>query len=224
MAAGSMARVPQAACRRGRAAVLASHDRTPRSHGRLGAPRDLLRLPGAVRRDRDPRLRHRLPHAGVRRQLLPRQLLPDLQGSPERVRDRPDRRPAGDDDPARVRAPGQARLRAPGPGSRRSPVRPAGVRDRRLGVRRDAARHRADRLPARRRADRDVGSGLRRHPVRRLDRRPGADRRQRLDARGAAPRPVVVPRAARDHLRREHPLHQGRAHAVQLRQLVVARP
>ncbi len=56
------------------------------------------------------------------------------------------------------------------------------VRDRRLGVRRDAAGDRADRLFARGRADRDDRSGLRRHPVRRLDRRPGADRPQRLDA------------------------------------------
>ena len=40
---------------------------------------------------------------------------------------------------------------------------------------------------------------------------------------GAPPRAVVVSRAARDHVRREHPVHQGRAHAVELRQPVAAR-
>ena len=65
--------------------------------------------------------------------------------------------------------------RAPG----RAAVRPPRLRGRRLGVRRDAARDRADRLPARGSADRDGRPGLRRHPVRRLDRRAGADRRCR---------------------------------------------
>ena len=60
-------------------------------------------------------------------------------------------------------------------------------------------------------------SRLRRHPVRRLDRRPGADRASASDAGRAAPRAVVVPRAARDHVRGEHPVHQGRAHADELR-------
>ena len=38
----------------------------------------------------------------------------------------------------------------------------------------------------------------------------------RPDARGAPPRAVVVSRPAGDHVRRQHPLHQGRAHADEL--------
>ena len=78
------------------------------------------------------------------------------------------------------------------------------------------------RLRARGRADRDVEPGLRRHPVRRLDRGPGADRGERADAGRAAPRPVVVPRAAGDRVRGQHPLHQGHSHADQFRQPVAA--
>ena len=54
--------------------------------------RDLLRVHRAVRGHRDPRLRHRLHRPGVRLELLPRRLLPRLQGDAERLRHRADRR------------------------------------------------------------------------------------------------------------------------------------
>ena len=81
---------------------------------------------------------------------------------------RADRRAAGDDGPSRDRAPAQARLRAPRPRARRAAVRSPRLPARRLGVRRDPAGDRVDRLPARGRADRDGPPGLRRHAVRRL--------------------------------------------------------
>ena len=67
VAPGRVARAAGAVGRRPGAFVLASHDRAPRPHGGLGSRRDLLRLHRAVRGDGDPGLRHRLPHAGVRR-------------------------------------------------------------------------------------------------------------------------------------------------------------
>ena len=67
-----------------------------------------------------------------------------------------------------------------------------------------------------------VRSGLRRHSVRWLDSGAGADRGQRTGAGRVAPRPVVVSRAAGDRVRRQHPVHEGGAHAVELHFALIA--
>ena len=140
------------------------------------------------------------------------------------LRDRADRRPARDDGPARDRAPGQARLRAPGPRPGRAAVRPA-------------------RVPVGDWAF--VGillvialTGFLLEGVRIAMAHPGYGGTQfggwvvaqPLTGVGdsplaaAAPRAVVVPRPARDRVRRQHPVHEGGAHALELRQPGAARP
>ena len=137
--------------------------------------RDLLRLPDAVRGHGRARLRHRLHRrrcsagatstatstSSTRRSLnvLGTALIAGLLVMMVRRA-------------LRAGASSTTRARTARPAIRSSTA--ARYRDRRLGVRRHAAGDRADRLPARGRADRDVDARLRRHPVRRLDHRPGA--------------------------------------------------
>ena len=99
-------------------------------------------------------------------------------------------------------------------------------RGRRLGLRRDPARHRAHRLRARGRADLDGQPRATAAPSSAAgwSRRPSRARLLEPMLAGAAPRAVVVPRAAGDRVRRQHPLHEGRPHADELRVAVAARP
>ena len=121
-------------------------------------------------------------------ELLPRQLLPDLQGGPERLRDPADRRPAGDDDPPRVH-PSGASWTTHGRTARRAIRSTTGACTEigdwvfvgtllviaLTGFVLEGVRIAMSR------------PGLRRHPVRRLDRRPGADRaRATRRSRGCA--------------------------------------
>ena len=219
-----MAGATRPAPERAPAAVLAQDDHAPRPPRWMGSPRHLLRLHRAVRRDRGARVQHRLHGTGVRLELLPRQLLPGLQGGAERPRDRADRRRAGDDGASRGDPPAQAELRPAGPRPRGPAVRPACVRGRRLGLRGDPAGHRAHRLRTRRRADRHGRPGVRGHPVRRLGRGAGALGRRSLRAGRLAPRAVVVPRAVGDRIRGQHPVHQSGAYAHEFRVAVAPGP
>ena len=79
------------------------------------------------------------------------------------------------------------------------------------------------RLLARGRAHRDGPAGLWGDAVRRLGGRPRPRRTQRRNARRVASRPVVVPRPTCVDVRRQHSLHQGRAHAGQFRLDCLAR-
>ena len=126
--AGTAGRCPPAAsgggvCGRLQDAGHARVDQAPRSRGGLGAPRDLLRLRGAVHRHRRARHQHGRDGAVLRLALLRRVVLPRLLAGPRRARGRAARRAAVHDAPPRRRQAAAAALRAAGPIAPTTPPR-----------------------------------------------------------------------------------------------------